>query len=381
MAADPHRALLVVACVVAAAVGGVALPATEYGGVPGSDVDVAESSDPLAGGFSAPDWDAPLSGNASTPADATPTATPTPTPDGTPDAEETPTPTPTATETATPTQPGTDDDQQDGGLVDLGDEPLIGLGWLPAPPGLGWLATLFWAAVLLVILGAAVAGSAAGISRLPGRSRLPRFGVGERLSGLTDVVLPNPLRSIAARTTASTLSAVPATARLGRALQEAIVGTGSALGSAAAALGRAGRMQASALGTLASAVGGVSLGIPASLSDLTPRFGREDLRSVRSGASATDAADGAGDEASDSGLSVADAWAEMRRLVSISDLSARTPAEIARAAVDQGLPRGPVMRLTDAFRDVTYGRADPDGLRETAALALRSLRDGTGGED
>jgi hypothetical protein len=39
------------------------------------------------------------------------------------------------------------------------------------------------------------------------------------------------------------------------------------------------------------------------------------------------------------------------------------------------------MRLTDAFRDVTYGRADPDGLRETAAVALRSLRDGLGGED
>jgi hypothetical protein len=182
--------------------------------------------------------------------------------------------------------------------------------------------------------------------------------------------------------TAATLSLPSTTARLGHAIQGALVGTGSALGSAAGALGRAGRMQASAFGALASALGSIGFGFSSSLSDLTPAFGREDIQDVRpAGSSSASGAGGADDEDEESRLSVADAWGEMRRLVAIPDVSARTPAEVARAAVDQGLPREPVMRLTDAFRDVTYGRADPDGLRETAAAALRSLRDGLGGED
>ena len=340
MATDPRRALIVIGCVLAVAIGGVALPATSYGDVPGSDVDVAGSSD-SAGFGGLPDVSLDLgSDEESTTEDAEPTATPTP------------------TETQT-SAPPVDEDRDTPGDREDSD----GSGLLP----------------ILLVGGVIVIGFAAvvGITRARDRSRLFDAGTAGRLGGLPDMSVPNPLQAIAARTTAVTLSAPAAAGRLGHALQEAVVGTGSALGSAAGALGRAGRMQASALGTLVSAVGGV--GLSTSLSDLTPQFGRDDIREARPATS------GSNEDTSDGGegsqLSVGEAWAEMRRLVSIPNVSARTPAEVARAAVDQGLPRGPVMRLTETFREVTYGKADPKGIRETAVGALRSLRDAIGGED
>jgi len=345
MAADPYRALVVVACVLAVAVGGVALPATEYGGVPGSDVDAADSPDSSAGGVSGVFW-------GETPAD--PTAQE---PDGTP--------TPTATPTPTPT-PTPDDDRGD-------SVPLLPTGWFGG--GLLLVASLLVLGIVAILLP----GLAGRVPFLP--DRVPGFGVLDRIGGLPAV--PNPLSAISARVTATTLSVPSATARLGHALQGALVGTGAALGGAAAALGSAGRMQASAFGALASALGSVRFGLPTSLSDLAPGFGRGDLQEARAaaGGSTGTGGDAGGDGAGEpSRLSVADVWIELRRLVSIPRPASRTPAEIARAAVDQGLPRGPVMRLTDTFREVTYGRADPAGVREAAVGALRSLRDAIGGE-
>lgn len=346
MATDPRRALIVVVCVLAVAIGGVALPATSYGDVPGSDVDVAGSSD-SAGVGGLPDVLVDLGSEGSTTGDEK--STPTPTDDA--PADDTPTP----TDSPTPTSSSEDDESFLGSLGSLG----------------GGLVVLFLL-VCFVVPVVIISRGGSGWDG-PGSARLERLG--DRL-GLSDI--PNPFRAIAARTTAVTLSAPSTAGRLGHALQEAVVGTGSALGSAAGALGRAGRMQASALGALASAVGGVGFGLSTSLSDLMPRFGREDLREARPAVSGS-AEDASGEEGSR--LSVGEAWAEMRRLVSIPNASARTPAEVARAAVDQGLPRGPVMRLTETFREVTYGRADPNGIRETAVEALGSLRDAIRGED
>jgi hypothetical protein len=44
-----------------------------------------------------------------------------------------------------------------------------------------------------------------------------------------------------------------------------------------------------------------------------------------------------------------------------------TPAEVARRAVDAGLPAGPVRRLTELFREVRYGGRSEDGSRLRAA--------------
>jgi hypothetical protein len=333
MASDPRRALIVMACVVAVGVGGVALPATSYGDVPGSDVDVVGSSNEAGE-------------------------------DGNPDPKETETDTQTQTDTQTETDPRERTDTPggaDGG--DSGDSNANGLDLGP----------------VLVVVGVVVLGlAAAGIRHTTVESKVFSVGAAGRLGSLPSITIPNPFRAIAARTAAVTLSAPATAGRLGHALQEAVVGVGSAVGSAAAALGRAGRIQASAMGSLASAISGVGLGLSTSLSDLTPRFGRDDLREARPAAS------GGGEEGSDEDvttrLSVVDAWTEMRRLVPISNAAARTPAEVARAAIDQGLPRGPVMRLTEIFREVTYGRADPNGIRETAVDALRSVRNAIRGE-
>ncbi len=343
MATDPRRAVIVMACVVAVAVGGVALPATSYGDVPGSDVDVAGASN-----------------GAEPNGDSAPVGTETETQ--------------TQTETQTETQGQTEAREQtetparaDGG--DPGDSDADGFDLAP---------TLF--VIGFIVLGVVVLGFAVGGSKhTTVGSEMFGVGAGGRLDSLPDIAVPNPLRAIAARTTEVALSVPTTVGRLGHALQEAVVGMGSALGSATAALGRAGRLQANALCALASALGGASIGLSTSLSDLTPRFGRDDLQEARPATSGDD--DDTLKKDGTTRLSVADAWAEMRRLVSISNASARTPAEVARAAVDQGLPRGPVMRLTETFREVTYGQADPGGIRETAVAALRSVRDAVGGED
>nr|WP_303648666.1 DUF4129 domain-containing protein [Haloarchaeobius litoreus] len=54
----------------------------------------------------------------------------------------------------------------------------------------------------------------------------------------------------------------------------------------------------------------------------------------------------------------------------------KTPAEVARAAVDGGLPRSAVERLTAVFRDVRYGRYPrSDERKRTAREALAEIRE------
>nr|WP_303647090.1 DUF4129 domain-containing protein [Haloarchaeobius salinus] len=54
----------------------------------------------------------------------------------------------------------------------------------------------------------------------------------------------------------------------------------------------------------------------------------------------------------------------------------KTPAEVARAAVDGGLPRSAVERLTAVFRDVRYGRYPrTDDRKRTAREALAEIRE------
>ncbi|MBV0900966.1 DUF4129 domain-containing protein [Haloarcula salina] len=73
-------------------------------------------------------------------------------------------------------------------------------------------------------------------------------------------------------------------------------------------------------------------------------------------------------------LSVRDAWAAMTERVPVSNPSATTPGEYARAAIERGLPAEPVLRLTDLFRDVEYGgRSENEGRTAAARAAVERL--------
>ncbi|MFB6162456.1 MAG: DUF4129 domain-containing protein [Halococcoides sp.] len=61
---------------------------------------------------------------------------------------------------------------------------------------------------------------------------------------------------------------------------------------------------------------------------------------------------------------VEEAWLELVGLVGASET--RTPGEIARSAIDRGLPAEPVRTITRAFREVVYGGRPRDRRRSDA---------------
>jgi transglutaminase-like putative cysteine protease len=77
-----------------------------------------------------------------------------------------------------------------------------------------------------------------------------------------------------------------------------------------------------------------------------------------------------------------DLWREFVGLVAPPRARTRTPGEIARYAVERGLPAEPVRTLTEAYRDAEYGRATPDDDRLARARdAVRAVREALrGGE-
>ena len=68
------------------------------------------------------------------------------------------------------------------------------------------------------------------------------------------------------------------------------------------------------------------------------------------------------------------AWREMTEVLDVDRPASSTPGEFATAAIDAGVAREPVERLTDVFERVRYGGADPTGDRERQAVeALRRI--------
>jgi hypothetical protein len=92
--------------------------------------------------------------------------------------------------------------------------------------------------------------------------------------------------------------------------------------------------------------------------------------------SAADAA--TADEASTA--TIRDLWREFVALAAPPRTTTRTPGEIARYAIDRGLPAGPIHALTEAYRDAEYGRLAPDADRLARAReALRAVREAVRG--
>ncbi|PSP85301.1 hypothetical protein BRC96_02830 [Halobacteriales archaeon QS_6_64_34] len=76
-------------------------------------------------------------------------------------------------------------------------------------------------------------------------------------------------------------------------------------------------------------------------------------------------------------------WRRLASRVFPGTWRTRTPAEVSRAAIERGLPRGPVETLTEAFRDVEYGghaEASRQSRAEAAYDALEYHRDEEDGE-
>lgn len=90
---------------------------------------------------------------------------------------------------------------------------------------------------------------------------------------------------------------------------------------------------------------------------------------------------GTGGDAADRDPSLRELWRTFARWVVPGRWRTRTPGEVARAAVEGGLPAGPVRELTEAFRAVEYGdRAASAEVRARARSAYEALRP-DGGEE
>ncbi|MEF8851311.1 MAG: DUF4129 domain-containing protein [Haloarculaceae archaeon] len=88
------------------------------------------------------------------------------------------------------------------------------------------------------------------------------------------------------------------------------------------------------------------------------------------GAAAGRAADRIEESADDEGFAneVYRAWAEMTESLTVDHPESSTPGEFAAAAVDAGMDREDVERLTRLFSDVRYGGEEPTPERESEAV-------------
>jgi len=149
----------------------------------------------------------------------------------------------------------------------------------------------------------------------------------------------------------------------------------SGIGSVGSAIGR-GLLAVpggfvTAVGRLGRGIGSFSLGLSAlsTAAGSGGLFGRsEDAASEdpRSGASAT-ATEAPEPDEPDPPASVREAWNRLQADLGVSGRDGATPGEIARAAIDRGLPTDAIRSLTRAFRDVRYGGLPDDGERVTVA--------------
>jgi len=161
----------------------------------------------------------------------------------------------------------------------------------------------------------------------------------------------------------------------GSALSVALAGAGRGLGAAVVSVPRA----------FGHALAGLSGGFAALFAgrSRTGRAARADAGRSASDASAgptgpLDREDGAED---DPPTTVEGAWIAMVERLPGGHRETKTPAELARTAVDRGFPSEPVGTLTDAFQRVSYGGAAGDELTDEALAALARIDDALKGDD
>lgn len=349
MAHERRRAALAALCVFAVALAAALFPAGGFGTHP-SGVGTGGSPDAPPGDGAVPDRTTEPTTSSDSATDGSegsdePTTATTTT--------ETSTPTPTTTET---TESAAGDDPDEGrSLADV-LVPLLGALALVAIAGfwtgvLGLTTTAVGPLPFTITLGGTPVGSVAG--RIPSRTMALVVGLSATVPRLLD-------------------DAATLTREVGGGLATVVGGvargTGSALRIGARGLGATFLAVPRALAGLGAGAGVLS-GVGESLS--FPNFGRRDGNRGRSGPRSS-----AEPEPEDPGPpSVEEAWRTMAERVRVPNRRARTPEEVARAAVERGFPDDAVRRLTDAFREVRYGGFSRSSRTETARSALDRLRE------
>lgn len=292
------------------------------------------------------------------------------------------------TDTTTQEQSSTADGGSTGGS-DSGGDLLAG--------AVGFLVVLLQAVTLfallgtgLLVLGLIVGGLNAGPVRLLSRDGsgggmlLEVFGTQVSLGGL-QTLSQGSLRLVLglSRSTGTLLSG------LGKAAGDAVSALstgGSLVASVGSAFGALGGGLARALKS-GGVVGSLTLGLESlttGLANWGPSFDRGDspTSDARGAGPVPDPEASEEDEPVDPGpQSVEEAWERFVERVPLRRPEVRTPGEVARTAVRNDWPAGPVRRLTHAFREVRYGGAPADeGRTRGATSALDRMDDGGEGE-
>ncbi len=368
MGYDLGRATTAVVACLAVALAAMLLPAAGVGSYPGLVGDVAPETG-ATGGPAVPDPD-------STPA---PTAEPKPT------ADPGETTTSEATETATPTATPTDSAGTGGGSDENGGQ-VLGALLATLVAVVEVAATVTLALGLLLGVGLAIGGVTGGPVRLhdsDGSLLLSVFGLRVPLGGLRGISRGSMRAVLGVSRSASTLLSGLGSVAAG--VAGAVGGGGSVLGALGGALRAAGRGLARGLEAGARALGSLSLGLgalTAGLSNWRPGFDRGDSPAADARDAGPVPTPDESPETTERGpRTVEEAWSRFVERVPLSRPEVRTPGEVARTAVRNDLPAGPVRRLTNAFREVRYGDAPADDDRTAGAVAAYDEMDDDDGGD
>lgn len=348
MAHERRRAALAALCVFAVALAAALFPAGGFGTHP-SGVGTGGNPDAPPGDGAVPD-------RTTEPTTSSDSST-----DGSESSDEpTASTTTTTTETSTPTSTTTES-----AAGDDSDE--------------GWSLADVFVPLLTALSVAAVVGFWTGALKLTSTAAGPL--------PFTITVGGTPVGSLAGRIPSRTMALVVGlSASVPRLLDDAATLTREVGGGLATVVGGVARGTGSALRIGARGLGATFVAVPRALAGLGagasvlsgvgkslsfPSFGGRDGNRGRSGPRSS-----AKPEPEDPGPpSVEEAWRTMSERVRVPNRRARTPEEVARAAVERGYPDDAVRRLTDAFREVRYGGFPRSSRTETARSALDRLRD------
>ncbi|WP_436907227.1 DUF4129 domain-containing protein [Halosimplex marinum] len=356
------RTVLVALAVLAVALGGALFPASGFGSAPADETDLIGAGGSAGVADTTPDaagpavTDAPGSANDDAPEtanDAPETATTVPS--TVVDDGPTPSPTPDATPTPSPTPVPADGGDGGGGGFGLVLWSIAGVG-----------VALAGAAAL----GGLSFGSGGGSG---GGSSLGPFTLPWSFGGGGGVSPAGLVKRVPQATMVALVGASTGTARLlsttGSVASDAVSGLATVLDGSRAATGGL----FAGLSGLFSVSGGSLLSVSGVLSGLGG--GGSGVAGGRAPDADARAAAAVEPESGDDPIrTVEDAWAAFADPLPVADPEARTPGELARAAVDRGDPSEPVERLRDVFREVRYGGAPAtDDRTRTAVEAARAV--------
>jgi hypothetical protein len=367
---DLYRASLAIACVFAVVIGASLFPATGFGTNPVPAGSVANGSGSAPGGSSGPgdvtttDTETDSSDGESTstsdPSENEDTTAATTTTSGGENGDQTSVPTttePTTTEPTTTeptTSPAGYDDSSEGGL----DGALLAL------------FTIIGAAIVSVPF-AAVGFGRHHRRRYPGEWDLPSAPHLRVLEYVRRIPQTSLAFAMFAGSNAPSIidgfvnGLRDATTGLGAAT-EGLGKLGASIGSGLAAI-PGGLVKG--IGSLGRGLGSLTLGLGAltSLGSASVLGGGSDRPSDDPRSGANERPEPPEPEPPEPPASVREAFDRLQEDLGVSGRDGETPGEIARRAIDRGLPTDAIAALTSTFRDVRYGGHPDEGERVTVA--------------